>query len=188
MLKQFNNFRSLLLVLVLFAFSKSNAMPIKDVHSFCKETFEEDLCLKHIGSDQQRIVAARDFSDVFLIAATELQIQVNNAITHINNVRRTYVDPLGKERIAVCEKKYEIAADSFHKAWEVGQKKSKALADRVELSNRMKAGYEAVSECEGEWSKHGPKKESPLLFYYLNVIKLCQITHVIIGKTYNIGV
>lgn len=69
MLKEHKNFRSLLLVLMLFAFPKSNAMPIKDVYSFCQETFELDLCLKHIGSDK-RIIAAHDFSDVFLIAVT----------------------------------------------------------------------------------------------------------------------
>ncbi|CAL9235122.1 unnamed protein product [Arabidopsis halleri] len=181
MLIKHKKFIPLLLLLLLCAFPMSNAMPITDVHNFCKETFEVDFCLKYIGSDQ-RMVAARDFSDMFLITISETQIQVTNAITHINNIRQSLNDPLGKNRIGICEEKYEVAATSFHKAWEVGHKKSNSSTDRMEITRSTQAGFDAVCECEDEWSKHGPRQESPLTFYYHNVLKLCQITRLIISK------
>lgn len=114
--------------------------------------------------------------------ATELQIQVINAFTHINNVRGSYEDPLGKKRIAVCEKKYEIAGNSFHKVWEIGQKKSKALTDRMEISKGMKAGCDAVSECDDEWLMYGPKHHTHLGLHYQDIMRLCRITRVIMDK------
>ncbi|KAG7642722.1 Pectinesterase inhibitor domain [Arabidopsis suecica] len=159
----------------------SNAMPISDVHNFCKETFEVEFCMKYIGSDQ-RLLAARDFSDMLLIPISETQIQVTNAITQINNIRQRFNDTLGKNRIALCEEKYESAGTSFHKAWEVGQKKSNSSTDHMEITRNTQAGFDAVCECEDEWAKHGPKQESPLTFYYHNVLKLCQITRLIISK------
>jgi len=68
-------FLQLLLSLVLFVFSMSNAMPISDVHNFCKETFEVEFCMKYIGSDQ-RLVAARDFSDMLLIPVTLFNVTI----------------------------------------------------------------------------------------------------------------
>ncbi|KAL1190699.1 Pectinesterase inhibitor 5 [Cardamine amara subsp. amara] len=174
------NSLSLLISLVLFAFPTANAIP--EAVSFCKETLEIDFCAKYIG--YQRIEAARDFSDLYLIAVSETKIEVNDAITQINRVRQKFNGLLGKNRISVCEKKYKIAATSFHKSLEVGKKKSKSITDFAEMSQRTQAGFEAVHECEDEWSKHGPRQQSPLTFYFNNIQKLCQITRVIINKFY----
>ncbi|EOA28616.1 hypothetical protein CARUB_v10024837mg [Capsella rubella] len=178
MLQEDNIIRSLLLVLVLFGFPKSNAIPIKDVNSLCKETSEVDLCLKHIGSDK-RTVAARDFFNVSY-HATVIQIQSTNAITHINNIRGNYNDFLARIGSRYAKENTRLWQTVFTRLGKLARKKSKALTDRMEMSDRMKAGFEAVSECEDEWSKHGPKQESPLVFYYHNLIILCQITRVIL--------
>lgn len=62
------NSLSLLISFVLFAFPTKNAIPINEAASFCKETFEVEFCAKYIG--YQRIEAARDFSDLYLIVVS----------------------------------------------------------------------------------------------------------------------
>ncbi|KAL1190701.1 Pectinesterase inhibitor 5 [Cardamine amara subsp. amara] len=176
------NCLSLLVVVLLFAFPSSNAMPVKEIHSFCKETFELEFCMQYIGKNT-RIAAARDLSDIFLIAISEAQIQMTNAITQIDRVRLQYDDPVRKNRLSVCEKKYESAGDSFHKAWEMGQKKiGRTMEDLEDMFNQTQAGLQAVSDCQDEWAKNGPKQESPLTLQYNNVQKLSQIARVIIKK------
>lgn len=58
-----------LFLFVLHEFPVVNAMLVKDMHAFCKETNDVNFCLKYIGTDK-RILAARDLNDVLLIAVT----------------------------------------------------------------------------------------------------------------------
>lgn len=60
-------FRMSLLIFVFLVFPVANAMPIKDMYAFCKETKDVNFCLKYIGTDI-RILAARDLNDVLIIA------------------------------------------------------------------------------------------------------------------------
>ncbi|KAG7654146.1 Pectinesterase inhibitor domain [Arabidopsis suecica] len=159
-------------------------MPIKDVYSLCKESSEVDFCLKYIGSDK-RIVAARDFYDVFLIAISMTQSFVDTGNLAINgeDTRKIYNGPFVKNLVVVCVKKYKIAVNSFQKARVVGEKKSKSLADRTEMSQRTEAGFEAVLDCEDAWTYDQKRpRVSPVVYYYHKVRKLIKITRVIIKR------
>ncbi|ANM61684.1 Plant invertase/pectin methylesterase inhibitor superfamily protein [Arabidopsis thaliana] len=183
MLKKHINFLSSLL-LVLFAFPKSNAMPTKDVYSLCKESSEVDFCMKNIGSDK-RIVAARDFYDIFLIAVSRTQIIVDTGLLVISgeDTRKNYNEPFEKNWVAVCEEKYKIAVNSFQKARVVGEKKSKSLTDRMEMSQLTEAGFEAVLDCQDEWTKILEHEQAcPFSYWYHKVRKLVKITRVIVKR------
>ncbi|KAG7573236.1 Pectinesterase inhibitor domain [Arabidopsis suecica] len=183
MLNKHINFLSLLL-LALFAFPKSNALPIKDVYSLCKESGVVDFCLEQIGSNKY-IVDARDFNDVFLIAISKFQIWVDIGVheSRSDHFRKVYSDPIRKPWLAVCEKKYEIASNNVNKAWEVGQKKSKSLTDRTQMSQLTEAGFEAVLDCDDEWTKDiNHSQVSPFVFWYHDVRNLIKIIRVIIRR------
>lgn len=53
--------------MLLLVFPVATAIPAKDIDNLCKETTDVPFCLKYIGQDP-RIPAARDLSDVLLIA------------------------------------------------------------------------------------------------------------------------
>lgn len=89
--------------------------------------------------------------------------QVTDATTQINRVRKNFNGPFGKKRISFCDKKFEIALTNFQRGWEVGQ--TKQLPNLIEMSRRTQNGFEAVRECENEWTKNGPRQKSPLTFY-----------------------
>ncbi|EOA25224.1 hypothetical protein CARUB_v10018537mg [Capsella rubella] len=170
---------SSLLVFVFFAFTAANAMLIKDMYAFCKETDDVNFCLKYIGTDV-RILAARDLRDVLVIAISKCKIQVSNAARHINKVSYKYSSQLGTQRVYFCRKYYKLASDSFQKAYEEAQEK--AYANSPEVSAREGSMY--VCMCENEWKKDGPDQKSPVTFYNTNVVKLISIIDLIIGKLY----
>ncbi|CAL9235124.1 unnamed protein product [Arabidopsis halleri] len=183
MLNKHIHFLSVLL-LVFFAFPKSNALPIKDVYSLCKESGVVDYCLKKIGSNKH-IVAALDFDDVFLIAISKIQMWVGRGVEDSRSdlFREMYSDPIRKPWLAVCEEKYEIASNNFNKAWEIGLKKSKSLTDRTEMSQLTEAGFEAVLDCDDEWTKDmNYAQVSPFSGWYHEVRNLTKITRVIITR------
>ncbi|XP_010456898.1 PREDICTED: uncharacterized protein LOC104738419 [Camelina sativa] len=170
-------FLLLLLLFVLIASPIVNAMLVKDVHAFCKETNDVNFCLKYIGADK-RISAARDLNDVLLIVFSQCKIQVTEATKHISKVRQKFSGPIGKERIKFCERNYGLASGLFQEAYETG--KQKALAYRAHLT--AQSGSDYVRKCEEEWKKNGPIQKSPVTFYNTNVIKLFSIIRVIISK------
>ncbi|CAL9232346.1 unnamed protein product [Arabidopsis halleri] len=166
-----------LFLFVLLEFPVANAMLVKDMHAFCKETNDVNFCLKYIGTDK-RILAARDLNDVLLIAFSQCKIQVTNAAKQINKVRQKFSGPIGKERINFCERNYGLASTMFQEAYEMGQQKM--LAYRAHLT--AQSGVDYVRECEDEWKKNGPIQKSPVTLYNTNVVKLFSIIRLIIGK------
>ncbi|CAE6131518.1 unnamed protein product [Arabidopsis arenosa] len=123
-----------LFLFVLIEFPVANAMLVKDMHAFCKETNDVNFCLKYIGTDK-RILAARDLNDVLLIAFSQCKIQVTNAAKQINKVRHKFSGPIGKERINICEGNYGLASAMFQEAYEMGQQKM--LAYRAHLTAQV---------------------------------------------------
>ncbi|CAH8264373.1 unnamed protein product [Arabidopsis lyrata] len=162
--------------LILIAFPVANAIPARDIDKLCKETTDVPFCLQYIGSDP-RIPAARDLSDVLLIAITHSKMQVDDATTHIDRVRRKFSGPNGKRRIEVCKTNYGIASARFHTAWELGLQKS--FWDVEKLAT---IGTNAVIDCENVWRRDGPIQTSPLTFYNMNVFKLSGIILLIFDK------
>ncbi|EOA18246.1 hypothetical protein CARUB_v10006738mg [Capsella rubella] len=166
-----------LLLLLFFASTDTNAMLIKDMYAFCKETEDVNFCLKYIGTDV-RIITARDFNDVLLIAISQCQYQVNDAATQIDKVRQKFSGPIGTHRIVYCQNYYELAYALFRKAYEEAEGGEFASVAQISATD----GLNYMRKCEDEWKKNGPIQKSPVTFYLTNVVKLLSIIQVIIEK------
>ncbi|XP_010516153.1 PREDICTED: uncharacterized protein LOC104791858 [Camelina sativa] len=166
-----------LLLFVFFALTPANAMRIDDMYEFCKETEDVNFCLKYIGTDT-RILDARDFHDVLVIAISQCQIQVTNAARQIDKVRRKFSGPIGARRIFFCHKYYQLASGYFQKAY--GEAEEDKYTSIAQISATYGSNY--MRKCEDEWKKNGPIQQSPVTFYNTNVVKLLSIIQVIIGK------
>ncbi|CAD5325925.1 putative pectinesterase inhibitor domain-containing protein [Arabidopsis thaliana] len=170
---------SSLLVFVFFAFTVADAMSIKDMYAFCKDTDDVNFCLKYIGTDI-RILAARDLHDVLVIAISQCQIQLTKATKQINKVRQKFSGPIGTRRLYFCGKHYSLASAFFQKAYEEAQEEG--LESIAQLSAVDGSHY--MFKCEDEWKNNGPIQKSPFTFYYTNVVELLSIIQVIIEKMY----
>ncbi|CAL9232344.1 Pectinesterase inhibitor domain [Arabidopsis thaliana x Arabidopsis arenosa] len=166
-----------LLLLLFIASPTTNAMLIKDMYTFCKETADVDFCLKYIGTDK-RILAAKDFNDVLLIAFSQCKIQVSEATKQINKVRQNFSGPNGKRRIKRCEINYGLASAFFDEAYEIGILKGV----QNKAHNAALDGLDYVRACEDEWKMNGPVQKSPLTFYNTNIDKLFSIIFIIVQK------
>lgn len=102
-------------------------------------------------------------------------------IDDINRVRTSYNGPIGKRRLDVCERNYKLAVTSFQKALEAARKNSFAK-NRMEMSNGIQTGLEAVRQCEDGWVKNGPIQQSPLTFTLGRVNRLYLISLVCLSR------
>lgn len=102
---------------------------------------------------------------------------MDDATTHLNNVRRKFNGPNGKRRINVCKTNYGIATARFQTAWEVALKKS-----YQEVNKLVTSGTNAVIDCENVWRRGGPIQKSPLTLYNMNVFKLSGVMLLLLQK------
>ncbi|CAA7027303.1 unnamed protein product [Microthlaspi erraticum] len=104
-------------------------------------------------------------------------MQVNDATTHIRSITKNYNGPLGKKRIAFCNRNYGIAVARFENAWALALNGS--FPDAARLSE---IGTRAVMGCENIWNKGGPAQKSPLTLYITNVSKILDIIRLLVRK------
>ncbi|CAH2070423.1 unnamed protein product [Thlaspi arvense] len=172
-MKTMNNY--IFMWLLLFGFSITNAFPKSDIENLCKETPDAAFCTTQLLNDP-RIPPAPLLSDVLIIVISLSQKQVQDAMIHINSIRRNFEGRSEIQQIDNCNSKYLGASGRFSEATDFALKKTYTAV--ITFAGDAK---DAVTQCQSELVKN-MIQISPLTLYNTNISKLYEIILVITKK------
>ena len=163
----------LLLVTSLF-YQISNAVDEAFLERICHKSFDYELCLSTLRSDERTSTA--DPNGLVLISISINMNLVNTTINRIPDILKTLTDPLDKTRLKNCQTDFIYVLGKLSKGYEASA--SKLYQEGITLI------YDALlksAECDSEYSTNPPKK-SPISDVTFKVGRLIDFTFVIVDE------
>ena len=142
--------------------------------SICDQTQDYDFCMSTFHGDARTAVADRDGLALLSIAINTDTVQAT--IDQIQDILKTLTDPLDKYRIQNCLTDFSDALVQLRAAYTA----SSAKSYREVIGFITDVARKAV-DCDGEYKKSPPLRESPISDKTLKVTKLTDITFAIIN-------
>ncbi|KAJ6710639.1 PECTINESTERASE INHIBITOR-LIKE [Salix koriyanagi] len=144
------------------------------VQSLCNESQDPDFCNRTLATDPR--VEAANMDGLALISISLTIDQVQTTSDSIASIRGQVSDPIGKQRIEVCQADYTDALRQFRGAFSSSD--GKAYWDVID---RVRDGTNKVIDCENIY-KRDPIRASPISVDNHNVIKLSELTLIIVDQ------
>ncbi|KAG6785003.1 hypothetical protein POTOM_010723 [Populus tomentosa] len=144
------------------------------VQSICKESQDPDFCNRTLAADPRVAAASMDGLAMLSILLTIDQLQTTS--DNIASIHGQTSDPVGKQRLGVCQTDYTDALGQFRRA--SSSSDARAYWDVID---RVRDGTNKVIDCENIY-KRDPISVSPITVDNHNVIKLSELTLIIVDK------
>jgi pectinesterase inhibitor-like protein len=143
------------------------------VDSICEQTDDYNFCFSTFDRDP-RTPAADRHGLALLSIALNIDV-VQETIDRIPKILESITDPMDKQRLEACQSDYGGALEKLHGAYKSSSEKSYR-----EVMNWVIDGVDKAIHCEGVYSSRPPISESPIEEENQTVIKLANITFIII--------
>ncbi|XVF80722.1 hypothetical protein PTKIN_Ptkin15bG0098000 [Pterospermum kingtungense] len=157
-----------------FSFNGCNA-DIALIDSVCKASQDYSFCASNLGSDLRSSTA--NLHDLGLISILLTVVGIQDTLGRIPDILRQLTDPLGKQRLGICQDDYNGSLGNFQKS--LNSTSKNAYWDAI---NFVRDGTNQVIHCHNIYRMNGPIATSPIAGDDTNVLKYSEIILIIIDR------
>eukprot|EP00257_Ricinus_communis_P014611 XP_015572324.1 pectinesterase inhibitor 5 [Ricinus communis] len=166
---------SLIIILLMIIFlieTKGDQALIEDI---CRQTQDYSFCMSSFNGDLRSGTA-----DIYGLATLSTIFSLEKArdtLERINGMVNGTSDPVGKNRIVLCQSDYRQASEMFQQAFS-----SSSVRSYWDVINYTREGFNRVVDCENVYRRDDPIAVCPVSKDNHEIFKLTEITLLIISR------